>query len=101
MKKSIIDILKDSNVKAYFKKYWITNLYLFWSYSRWDIKKNSDLDLLIDYDRTIHKITLLDLANLENYLQKKTWIKKVDFVTKNSINKKLAHYIEKDLIQII
>ncbi len=101
MEKSIIEILKASDTKKYFKKYGITNLYLFWSYSRWENKKNSDLDLLIDYDRNIHKITLLDLSEMESYLHKITWIKKIDFVTRNSINRKLVPYIEKDLIQII
>ncbi|MBP7057935.1 nucleotidyltransferase domain-containing protein [Candidatus Gracilibacteria bacterium] len=65
---------------------------IFGSYARGDIKKNSDVDLLVKLGKGK---SLLDLAGLKISLEKKL-NKKVDILTYNSINPRLKQAILKD-----
>ena len=96
----VIKFLKSKEVSEMFDKYAITKVYVFWSYARWEATNDSDLDLMIDWDNNIYKMTLFDYIDIEKYFQEKIWVKKVDIWTKRSINKHIYPYIEKDLLQI-
>ncbi len=100
MTENVLDFLKSKEVKDTLSEYAIKHLYLFWSYSRWEQNSSSDLDLVIEYDRNIYKITLFDLVKIEDFFKEKFWVEKVDLVTKKSINSRLKPYIEKDLLKV-
>ncbi len=70
---------------------------IFGSYARGEEKKNSDLDILIDFNS---KINLLELIGLEQELSELLGVK-VDLVTLKSVSQLLKPYIEKDLIRIV
>ena len=70
---------------------------VFGSYARNEQTKESDLDLLIDFNS---KINLLDLIGLEQELSEVLGIK-VDLVTKRSVKENLLPFIQKDLIRIV
>lgn len=67
---------------------------IFGSYARGENIKESDLDLLIEFE---NKINLLDLIGLEQELSEQLGVK-VDLITNQSVNDQLRPYIEKDLI---
>ena len=100
MKNNVLDFLKSDEVKDTLKKYAINHLYLFGSYSRWEENSSSDLDLIIEYDRNIHKITLFDLVKIEEYFKNNFWVNSVDLVTKKSIKPSFKKQVDKDLIKI-
>lgn len=84
-------------IKHTLKKYNPSVLGVFGSYARNEQKKESDLDLLVDFNQTLN---LLDLIGLEQELSEKLGVK-VDLITTKSLNKNIKPYIEKDLISII
>ena len=69
---------------------------IFGSYSRGENEKDSDLDILVNFEKTIN---LLDLIGLEQELSEKLGIK-VDLITKRSLHKEFKKYIKKDLTTI-
>jgi len=84
-------------IKDLTSKYKPTLLGVFGSYSRNEENKESDLDILIDFEDTID---LFEIIGLEQELSEILGIK-VDLITVKSIDKNLQPYIEKDLIKII
>lgn len=84
----IKDILKQYNPKQ---------LGVFGSYARNQNNKESDLDLLVDFEK---RINLFDLVGIEQELSDKLMIK-VDLITKNSLSPLIKNYVEKDLISLI
>lgn len=77
------------------KKYCLKRLGLFGSYARGENYPESDLDILAEFE-TPPGLEFVDLANdLEELLNIK-----VDLVSKNAINSRLMHYIEKDIIYV-
>mgnify|MGYP001943795435 CR=1 FL=1 len=96
----VITYLTSSECTDMFNSYWINKVYLFGSYSRWEQNKKSDIDLLIDTNRWIHKLTLFDLIEIEDFLKNKLWVPSVDIWTRKSLNKHILSYVEKDLIKI-
>jgi predicted nucleotidyltransferase len=69
---------------------------IFGSYARNEQTADSDLDILVSFDKIL---TLIDLSRITNELSEKLNIK-IDLVTQKSLHPKLKPYIEKDL-QII
>lgn len=63
------------------EEYNVKNIGVFGSYARGEEKKNSDLDILVEFSEPIGLFKLLEL---EEYLGKITG-KKVDLVTKNAL----------------
>lgn len=72
------------------EKYGVTKIGIFGSYSFGDFKKNSDVDILVEFKEPI---SLFKFMKLEDYLSCKLG-KKVDLVSKNGIKK----YIKKDIL---
>jgi uncharacterized protein len=90
----IITILSEhkSSLK---KKYYIKTLGIFGSYSRGDFDNNSDIDILVEFEKPVG-LEFIDLADeLENLLQKK-----VDLVSKKAIKPRYFSSINSDLIYV-
>ena len=88
IKLQVLPILKEAGVSRSF---------VFGSYTKKEAKKNSDLDLIVEFD---NKKSLLDLIALKLKLEKKTGIK-VDVLTSNSIHPDIKNLIQKEKIQIL
>ncbi|QNL22230.1 nucleotidyltransferase family protein [Hyphobacterium sp. CCMP332] len=77
------------------KKYPITAMALFGSFSRGDQLENSDIDILVEIDGKIGS-RFIDLAEeLESELGRK-----VDLISKNGIKPRYFNSIEQDLIYV-
>ncbi|MCG9880148.1 MAG: nucleotidyltransferase family protein [Bacteroidia bacterium] len=88
---SIKETLKNHKPRLA-NKYGVNNLAIFGSYGRGQQTKNSDIDILVDFNTPIG-IEFIDLANeLENILHLK-----VDLVSKNGIKDAYFKHIENDL----
>lgn len=86
LKKKIILLLKKEGVKK---------AGIFGSYARGEQRKNSDIDILVEFDGS-----LLDLVRLEMEL-KKILKKKVDLLTYGGINHRLKEIILNEEMRII
>ena len=75
----------------------ITRSAVFGSVARGEAGDDSDIDILIEFER---KMTLFDLVGLEQELEDALG-RKVDIVTRRSIYPPLKKYIEKDEISIL
>lgn len=88
IKKKIISILKNYNVKR---------AAVFGSFARGEAKKNSDIDILVEFKG---EKSLLDLVGLELELEK-SLKKKVDVVTYGSLHPLLKDIILKEQVPIL
>lgn len=70
---------------------------IFGSYSRNEQQRDSDLDILVDFNDSVN---LIELIGLEQELTELLGIK-VDLVTLKSVNPSLNEYIQQDLIRIV
>jgi predicted nucleotidyltransferase len=70
---------------------------IFGSYARNEQQRESDLDILVDFNDSVN---LIELIGLEQELTELLGIK-VDLVTLKSVNPSLNDYIQKDLIRIV
>ncbi len=78
-----------------FSKYNLRELAIFGSFSRGEANESSDIDILVDFSRSVG-IELIDLADeLEILLNKK-----VDLVSKNAIKPRYYKYIENELVYV-
>ncbi|WP_229717573.1 nucleotidyltransferase family protein [Parapedobacter defluvii] len=76
-------------------KYGVNELGLFGSITRDDFSTDSDVDIVVDFDRSIG-VEFIDLANeLEAILHRK-----VDLISKKGIKPKYLKEIQKDLIYV-
>lgn len=88
------DIVKTlkSNKERLSTKYGLRNIAVFGSYGRETQTEESDVDILVDFQRPIG-IEFIDLANeLENLLHRR-----VDLVSKNGIRPDYFKQIEREL----
>jgi len=79
------------------EKYQVKKSAVFGSYARGDHRKNSDIDLLIEFKKDAGG--LLTMVRLKRDLETVTK-KVVDLGTFKSLNKRVKKYVESDLIQI-
>lgn len=90
-KQNIIAEIQKHKTQLY-KRYQIKYLALFGSISRGDFHENSDVDILVDFNKNIG-IEFIDLADdLETILNKK-----VDLVSKNGLKEKYYLHLKPDL----
>ena len=76
-------------------KYGVNEIGLFGSITRDDFSTDSDVDIVVDFDRPVG-IEFIDLANeLEALLRRK-----VDLVSKKGIKPKYFKEVQKDLIYV-
>jgi len=78
------------------KKYNVKNLEVFGSYVHDKQKKNSDLDVLVDFSKTID---LFKYIELENYLSEKLGVK-VDLVMKDTLKPRIKDRILNEAIPV-
>ena len=93
MKKQISKIAPK--IRKILKKHYIAKAGIFGSYARGEAKKNSDIDILIEFSGS-----LLDLVRLENEL-KRILKKRVDLLTYRAIHPLLKERILNEEIRII
>ena len=93
MKKQISQIAPQ--IKKILKKHYITKAGIFGSYARGEAKKNSDIDILIEFDGS-----LLDIVKLERELKRRLK-KKVDLLTYLAIHPLLKERILNEEVRII
>jgi uncharacterized protein len=85
-------------ILSYLKEYDPLKIGIFGSFARGDNKKESDIDILVEFKESP---TLLTLIKLENDLSEILGIK-VDLVTTGALkNKRIKKSIKKDLIKIL
>ena len=77
-------------------KYVVKNLEVFGSYIRGEQKKGSDLDILVEFHRTID---LFKYIELENFLSKKAGVK-VDLVMKDTLKPRIKDGILKEAVPV-
>ena len=91
---TILSLLKNRK-DALFIRFHLKNMALFGSYSRDDFNNESDVDILVEFDKT-PGFEFIDLADeLESLLKTK-----VDLVSRNGIKPKYFKFIEKDSIYV-
>ena len=79
------------------KKAGVSRSFVFGSYARKETKKDSDLDLIVEFNK---RKTLLDLIALKLELEEKMGIK-IDVLTPDSIHPKIKNLIQKEKIKIL
>ncbi len=77
-------------------KYKINRVGIFGSYVRGEQKKESDLDILIDYEEAPSLVTLIEI---ENHLSELLGVK-VDLVTRRGIKPQLRSYILEEVVYL-
>lgn len=93
----MITIEQQEIIKDRISKYNPTVVGVFGSYARGEQTPQSDLDLLVSFER---KLNLLELIDLEQQLSDLLGVK-VDLVTDRSVSEHLRPYIEQELISLI
>ena len=78
------------------KKYSVKNLEVFGSYVHGEQKSNSDLDVLVEFSKTVD---LFEYIELENYLSEKLGVK-VDLVMKDTLKPRIKEKILNEAIPI-
>jgi predicted nucleotidyltransferase len=79
-----------------FESYSIKSVGIFGSYARGENTPESDLDILIDYEKPLD---LLELVGLEQELSEKLGIK-VDLITYRSLHPLVKEKVDKELITL-
>ncbi|MCD4756794.1 MAG: nucleotidyltransferase family protein [Arcobacteraceae bacterium] len=86
-----------SDIKSFLvSKYHISDMYLFGSYAKNEQTKDSDIDILVDFDTTPDLLTFIEL---EEYLSDKLQ-QKVDLVPKRKLKSQLKSQILSESIAL-
>lgn len=91
----IIDILKKHE-KELKKTYGIKKIGIFGSYLRGEAKKESDFDILVEFEEDAN-IGLLKFVEIENHLSDLLGVK-VDLVEKSALKPRIGKHILKEVI---
>ena len=92
----LIQNLQKSDLKTMYKKQGVSYLGLFGSFARGEETRQSDIDLLIDFEDTK---SIFDLADIKLFFQEKLG-RKVDLALRGHIKESLKQYIDKDLVTV-
>lgn len=94
-------ILTQENIKRvvqdYFKDKPVNTVYLFGSYARGDAREDSDVDLIIEIDDTVKKLTLFGFLGLQLGLEN-SLNKKVDLIESHLFFPRIKVQVEKQKI---
>ena len=91
----IIDILKQRK-KELREKYQVIEISIFGSYVRNEQKESSDVDILVEFEKTV---SLLHIVALENHLCDILGLK-VDVVPKKNIREELKEFILREAVPV-
>ena len=91
----IIEILKYQKQQL-IKKYPISEMGLFGSYSRGDNNEQSDIDILVDFN---DRIDGFDFVKIAHHLED-AFKQKIDLVSRKGIKPKYLPFVEKNLIHV-
>lgn len=91
----IIDTVIKIKDEAY-KKYKATLRGIFGSYARGEAGEDSDIDILVEFEKSA---TLLDLAGLGNFLEEKLK-HKVDLVSQNAVREEIRPHLYGEIIYL-
>ena len=80
------------------KKYGVKEIGIFGSYVRGEQKKQSDIDLLVEFEESSN-LTLLDFIKLENYLSEILGAK-VDLVEKHTLKPRIGKRVLQEVVNI-
>jgi predicted nucleotidyltransferase len=94
-KNEIVEILKRLKHEA-FIHYKAKLTGIFGSYGRNKANENSDVDILVEFQKGA---TLLELSGLANFLEDKLQCK-VDIVSQRAIREEIKSYIYKDMVYL-
>ena len=89
----ILALLKSR--KRHLKKFGVQSLSIFGSVARDQARKNSDVDILVDFEKPVG---LFEFARLQIYLEKTLGLK-VDLVTREALRKELREDILREAIR--
>lgn len=96
-------ILSQENIKMivqdYFKDKPVNKVYLFGSYARGDAKEESDVDLIVEIDDTIKRVSLFGFIGLQLGIEK-FLNKKVDLVEDHLFFPEVRMQAEKDKLML-
>ena len=79
-------------------KYKIKEIGIFGSYVRGEQKKQSDIDILVEFEETAD-LSLLDFIGIENYLSDVLGIK-VDLVEKHTLKPRIGKHVLEEVVRI-
>ncbi|MEO0520306.1 MAG: nucleotidyltransferase family protein [Cyanobacteria bacterium P01_A01_bin.116] len=96
--KTLAEVKKilQANMTTFREKYRVTSLGIFGSYARGEQSEDSDVDILIDYEKAP---PLSKLVELRIVLSELTGLK-VDLVTKNGLNPRIQAHVFADVIYL-
>ena len=80
------------------QKYKIKEIGIFGSYVRGEQKKQSDIDILVEFEETTD-LSLLDFIGIENYLSDVLGIK-VDLVEKHTLKPRIGKHVLEEVVNI-
>jgi len=89
-------MFNKKDIEDFCKKNDIEYLAIFGSYARGDFREDSDIDVLVKFNK---RKSLLDLVRMERELSR-IMNRKVDLLTENSISKYLRDIIKRELVVI-
>jgi predicted nucleotidyltransferase len=92
----VIALLKQH--ESFFREKGITHLAVFGSVARGDATEDSDIDLVVEIDET-RKFSLLDLIGVEHNFGDLSG-RKVDVLTRRSLDSDLVAEVEKDAVHV-
>ncbi len=95
----IISYLKDKKTEL-FKKYGITALGIYGSYARDEATADSDIDIFYERDKNFELKSGIEFLNIGAILAKELNVKKVDFVSLDSMNPIIKHFATRDFIYV-
>ncbi|WP_457550774.1 nucleotidyltransferase family protein [Archaeoglobus sp.] len=94
-----VDIIKEiilKNKDYLKKKFKVKEIGIFGSYVRGEQRKESDIDILVEFEETP---TLLEFVELENYLTELLGVK-VDLVMKRALKPKIKEFVLKEVVYV-
>jgi predicted nucleotidyltransferase len=80
------------------EKFKVKSIGIFGSYIRGEEKKESDLDILVDFEESAD-LSLLDFIRLENHLSEELGVK-VDLVEKRTLKPRIGKRILEEVVSI-
>jgi len=80
------------------EKFKVKSIGIFGSYIRGEEKKESDLDILVEFEESAD-LSLLDFIRLENYLSEELGVK-VDLVEKGTLKPRIGKHVLEEVVSI-